>query len=167
MDQTITIRKASLEDVGTIQQLAYEIWPVTYGHLMSADRLQYMLQLIYSPDALQNQMQESEHIFLLAEMGSMPVGFASYAATPEAGVYKLHKIYVSTVIQGKGIGKMLLQEVLESVKKLHATALILNVKRDNPAKFFYEKLGFVITREEDIDIGQGYFMNDYVMEKKL
>ena len=32
---------------------------------------------------------------------------------------------------------------------------------------FYEKLGFSVVGEEDIDIGQGYFMNDFVMEKKL
>jgi ribosomal protein S18 acetylase RimI-like enzyme len=43
----------------------------------------------------------------------------------------------------------------------------LNVNRYNKARFFYEKLGFVIMKEEDIDIGSGYYMIDYVMEKKL
>jgi len=41
------------------------------------------------------------------------------------------------------------------------------VNRQNNAKNFYEKLGFVVIKEEDIDIGNGYFMNDYVMEMML
>ena len=48
-----------------------------------------------------------------------------------------------------------------------ATSLQLQVNRDNAAKSFYEKLGFVILKEADFDIGNGYFMRDYVMEKKL
>jgi ribosomal protein S18 acetylase RimI-like enzyme len=43
----------------------------------------------------------------------------------------------------------------------------VNVNRHNKALHFYEKYGFKIIREEDIDIGEGYFMNDYVMELKL
>ena len=79
----------------------------------------------------------------------------------------MHKLYVNTDIQGKGLGKALLNAVIEEIKLLHAGTLILNVKRDNTAINFYKKLGFSVTREEDIDIGNGYFMNDYVMEKKV
>ena len=167
MENGITIRPAGVEDIPTIHLLAHQIWPITYGHLMSADRLQYMLQLIYDPASLEKQMQQQGHVFLLAEIDGTPVGFASFSATNEAGVYKLHKIYISTGIQGKGLGKALLNAVIEEIKRLHATALLLNVKRDNTAIAFYEKQGFTIIKEEDIDIGNGYFMNDYVMEKKL
>jgi len=54
--------------------------------------------------------------------------------------------------------------VVNSVKGMSATSLTLNVNRHNKARFFYEKYGFVIIGEEDIDIGEGYFMNDYIME---
>lgn len=167
MNQQLVIHTAHEQDIPIIQQLAHQIWPVTYGSLMSADRLQYMLQLIYSVEALQHQMQELGHTFLLATIGEQPVGFASFSATAAPNIYKLHKIYISTHIQGKGIGKSLVDEVVDRITPLQAVALILNVKRDNPARSFYEKLGFVITREEDIDIGNGYFMNDYVMKRKL
>ncbi len=167
MDQQLLIRTANLQDIPVIQQLAHQIWPVTYGNLMSADRLQYMLQLIYSVEALQQQMEQLGHTFLLATIAGEPVGFASYSVTATKNVYKLQKIYINTSIQGKGIGRSLINEVVGRIKPLQAVALVLNVKRDNPARTFYEKLGFVITKEEDIDIGNGYFMNDYVMEKKL
>jgi ribosomal protein S18 acetylase RimI-like enzyme len=53
------------------------------------------------------------------------------------------------------------------MKTQGATTLQLNVNRNNPAKIFYEKLGFAVLNEEDIDIGNGYFMNDYVMQKMI
>jgi ribosomal protein S18 acetylase RimI-like enzyme len=57
--------------------------------------------------------------------------------------------------------------LITAIKQKGATSLLLNVNRNNPTKGFYEKLGFTVIKEEDIDIGNGYFMNDYVMEKKV
>ena len=61
----------------------------------------------------------------------------------------------------------MLDHVIATVKNLGASALQLNVNRHNKALHFYEKQGFKIIRKEDIDIGSGYFMNDYVLELKL
>jgi ribosomal protein S18 acetylase RimI-like enzyme len=69
--------------------------------------------------------------------------------------------------QGKGVGKFIIEHVINLVKSKNATILRLNVNRCNKAKLFYEKSGFVAVKTEDIDIGSGYFMNDYVMEKRL
>ena len=66
--------------------------------------------------------------------------------------------------QGKGTGKILLEYVINSVKEMGATSLELNVNRFNKARYFYEKQGFVVTGEQDIDIGGSFFMNDYLME---
>jgi ribosomal protein S18 acetylase RimI-like enzyme len=69
--------------------------------------------------------------------------------------------------QGKGTGKFVINEILKAIIIKGGKALQLNVNRNNRAKEFYEKLGFTIIREEDNDIGNGYLMNDYVMEKKI
>ena len=167
MENEVIIRFADSEDINTIGFLAHEIWPKTYGQILSEAQLQYMLQLNYSPASLNKQMQVQKHQFLLAELDEEPVGFASFSDGGIPGVYKLHKIYVRTDIQGKGIGKALIDTVVEAIKPLKATSLHLNVNRYNKAKTFYEKFGFNVIAEEDIDIGNGYFMNDYVMEKKL
>jgi len=167
MENEVIIRFADSEDINTIGFLAHEIWPKTYGQILSEAQLQYMLQLNYSPASLKRQMQVQKHQFLLAELDEESVGFASFSAAGIAGVYKLQKIYVRTDIQGKGIGKALIDAVAEAIEPLKATSLRLNVNRHNKAKTFYEKFGFNVIAEEDIDIGNGYFMNDYVMEKKL
>jgi len=57
--------------------------------------------------------------------------------------------------------------LVAAMKIKGASSLQLNVNRNNNAKVFYEKIGFAVIKEEDIDIGNGYLMNDYVMEKKV
>lgn len=163
----LVIRNAEMEDINTIGYLAYQTWPLSYKDILSLDQLQYMLKLFYSPSSLRKQMVEDHHRFLIAELDEEPVGFASFSKLDSAGTYKLHKLYVRTDIQGKGLGKALLSQVEESAMAEGATYLHLNVNRNNKALAFYEKLGFVIIDEEDIDIGHNFFMNDYVMEKKL
>lgn len=161
----IELRTAGENDIPAIQKIAQSTWPVTYGPILPQQQLDYMLELIYSTEALNAQFQKGHH-FLLATEGNNAVGFASYGLIEkkEANtVFKLHKIYIDPAQQGKGVGKLLLDMVINAIKQAGATQLILNVNRFNKARNFYEKLGFTVIAEEDIDIGNGYFMNDYVM----
>jgi ribosomal protein S18 acetylase RimI-like enzyme len=166
MSNSLTIREARLNDLVTVERLAHEIWPGTYGQIISSEQLSYMLQLIYSQPALQQQMLQEGHNFLIAELDGQPVGFADYSLY-EPGVYKLHKIYVHAGTQGKGVGKALVDHIIGKLEPQNVHTLRLNVNRYNKARLFYEKLGFAIVREEDIDIGNGYYMIDYIMEKFL
>jgi N-acetylglutamate synthase-like GNAT family acetyltransferase len=167
MKNELLIRKATLDDIPTIGKLAHIIWPVAYGKLLSEERMEYMLGKFYSPSSLKLQMTEQAHQFLMANMDGVPVGFASFGPYEKTGSYKLHKLYVRTDIQGKGLGRALIDAIIESISEMKARSLFLHVKRDNNALHFYQKLGFIIIREDDIDIGGGHFMNDYLMEKKL
>ncbi|HEY0040237.1 MAG TPA: GNAT family N-acetyltransferase, partial [Flavisolibacter sp.] len=69
--------------------------------------------------------------------------------------------------QGRGTGRFTIEQVIEEIKPRGATALRLNVNKHNKAKSFYERLGFTVISDVKIDIGNGYVMDDYVMEKKL
>ena len=159
------IRKAYLADIPLIRDMAYKIWPVTYGNILAPDQLEYMLRLIYDEKVLQEQMEKNIE-FILVYDGAHPVGFASFSLI-EPQVFKLHKIYVLPSQQGKGTGRFIIDQLTTAMKKKGATTLQLNVNRHNNARAFYEKMGFVVIKEEDIDIGNGYFMNDYVLEKYL
>jgi ribosomal protein S18 acetylase RimI-like enzyme len=162
----VTIRLANTDDITTVERLAREIWPGTYGHILSQEQLDYMLDLIYDNALLRDQLLNQQHTFLMAELNGEPVAFAVYS-TVEPGVCKLHKIYVHQKTQGQGIGKQLIDYIVNQLQTQNIHTLRLNVNRQNNARLFYEKLGFVVTKEEDIDIGKGYFMVDYVMEKTL
>lgn len=160
-----TIRKATAADIPLIREMAYTIWPVTYGNILSKDQLDYMLTLLYSETALLKQMLDG-HQFILACDDEETVGFAS-SSEIGPGIFKLHKIYVLPSQQGKGTGKFIIGYLAAHFKSQGGRILQLNVNRHNSARQFYEKLGFMRIREEDIDIGNGYFMNDFVMEKQL
>lgn len=162
---TITLRKASDNDVMLIRELSLKVWPQTYASILSAEQISYMLNLMYSEAALHQQLKDQHHFFIVYNAG-IPIGFASYSEL-EHPIFKLHKIYVLPLQQGRGTGRIVLEELFKLVKKEGATALRLNVNRNNRALSFYKKLGFVVIREEDIDIGGGFMMNDYVMEKEL
>jgi ribosomal protein S18 acetylase RimI-like enzyme len=159
MDATgVIIRPATGKDITLIKNLAYEIWLEAYGKILSSKQMAYMLDLIYSEASLQKQTEQGHH-FLIVEEDTKPVAFADYNNLKDT-VYKLQKIYALPSQQGKGIGRLLIDHVIKKVKKAGGTTLLLNVNRHNKAKLFYEHLGFKVISEEDIDIGEGYFMND-------
>src|SRR5690606_14144475 len=115
--------------------------------------------------SLQSQMQRGQLFFVVLENGQ-PIGFASIGQI-EPHHCRLFKIYLNPAMQGKGTGRVVLETIMHYMKQNGGTQLTLNVNRHNSAKNFYERLGFAAIREEDIDIGNGYFMNDYVMHRML
>jgi GNAT superfamily N-acetyltransferase len=164
MDETLLIRPADLDDINTIGFLAQQIWPDTYGAILPPEQLKYMMKQIYSPRSLRRQMIDERHQFLIVEQTEDPIGFASWSVMSDPGIFKLHKLYVLPGRQGKGLGRTLLRFIFETIRPEGATRLRLNVNRFNKARQFYERMGFAVIGEEDIDIGHGYFMNDFIME---
>jgi len=161
----LKIRNVFEEDIPLIRELTFKVWPQTYAALLSTEQLSYMLDLMYSESSLLQQMNKGSQFIIVYENDN-PCGFAAFVETVPF-VYKLDKLYVLPSQQGKGTGKFVINYIIDEIKKKKATVLQLQVKRDNKARFFYEKIGFDIITEKDFDIGNGYFMNDYVMEKKL
>lgn len=160
----MTISVATQEQLSIVHDLAHQIWPSTYGHILSQEQFDYMMEMMYSLPSLTQQLQHPKP-FLLVEDEGQYIGFASYEINFENTTKtKIHKLYVLPEIQGKGIGKLLINHIRELAQKAQNSALILTVNRFNKAKDFYEKLGFNIVEEKQFDIGHGYIMDDYVME---
>jgi len=166
MGNAFIIRDADERDVYLIQEIAHKVWPNTYSSILPEGQVEYMLQLIYNPESLKNQMKNLHHRFLILEQEGRGLGFADYSIV-EPGLFKLQKLYVLTELQGKGAGRYLLDEVIKNIRRENAETLILTVNRNNNAKSFYEKQGFKVSREEKVDIGNGYIMDDYIMELRL
>ncbi len=163
----MTISVASESQLGIIQNLAKVIWPKAYGAILSEAQLDYMMEMMYSNDSLRSQLL-SNNVFLLAEIENKIVGFASYELNYQnSNSTKIHKLYVLPEIQGKGVGKGFIQYIQNIALNQVNTALILNVNKYNKAKDFYLHNGFEIADSLVVDIGNGYVMDDFVMEKKI
>ena len=157
------IREATHTDVGLIIELAKRTWPSAYLEIIGQAQIDYMLDKMYNETELSSQMTNG-HIFLIAEQNHQALGFAGFSiADADSHTYKLHKLYVLSEMQGMGLGKKLVDEVLKMVSAGRGKFLVLNVNKSNKACYFYEKLGFKIIEEVKVDIGGGYFMDDYVM----
>jgi GNAT superfamily N-acetyltransferase len=157
------IRNATLQDVFIIKEIAEKTWWPTYSSILAKEQLQYMLDLIYSAESLKEVMNNKSQHFIILSEDEIPVAFASYGMRPEdEKIGKLHKLYALPETQGKGYGKLLIEEVKSRLYDQNVRTLDLNVNRFNKAKSFYEKAGFTVLREEDVPIGP-YWMNDYVM----
>lgn len=157
------IRQATTDDVQTIRQIADETWWAAYGPILAHEQIAFMLGELYSAEKVIKYLQT----YLLLIEDGQPVAFAAYSPREEdAEIYKLHKLYCLPITQGKGYGKILVDEVCKRTLADGKHTLDLNVNRYNKAKNFYEKMGFEVIYEEDISIGP-YWMNDYVMRKEL
>ncbi|WP_317165221.1 GNAT family N-acetyltransferase [Flavobacterium difficile] len=160
----IYLEKINKTQLPIIKDLAYAIWPSTYGEILSIEQLNYMLDNFYSIENLSNQMDNGQVFELLVE-ASNKVGFVAYELNcKETGWLKIHKIYLLPETQGKGFGRFMIDEVVKIAKKNQQKGVFLNVNKYNKAQFFYQKLGFAITKDEVIDIGNNYIMDDYQME---
>ena len=161
----LSIRNARIADIPLIRELTFNIWPQTYRSIITKEQIDFMLDRMYSEASLTEQMNKGNQFVIINDTDE-PVGFAAYQEI-EPSLFKLHKIYILATQQGKGTGKFLINHIIHTIKQLGALSLQLQVNRNNKAKDFYEKIGFTIIQEADFDIGNGFFMHDYVMEKKL
>jgi len=161
----LSIKNATVADIPLIRELTMQVWPQTYTPILGPVQVAYMLDTMYNVRELQQQMGQG-HRYILCYDDDMPVAFASYSSI-NAYTYKLNKLYALPHLQGKGIGRYIIDHITATIKETGATALQLNVNRYNKAHSFYQKLGFQQIAVEDIDIGGGYFMNDYVMELQI
>lgn len=163
----IQINIANIVDIPLLHQLGKESFFPTYLPFISEVQVKYMFEMMYSFDALATQMQERGDVFLIAYQDNKAIGFAAFQKDYYLGTTKLHKLYVLPNIQTNGVGKALLLRVEQLANAASQKSLILNVNRYNKALGFYQHLGFSIVKEKDIDIGGGFFMNDYEMKKSL
>jgi GNAT superfamily N-acetyltransferase len=161
------VRRITDNDINLINKLASRVWEPTYRHILSKEQLDYMFGMMYSPESILRQLTQNKHEFLLLQDDGVYLGFASYEINYRPGVTKIHKLYIMPEAQGKGAGSILTNAIEKAAKAAGNTVLTLNVNRFNNALQFYTKTGFIKTGEEDIDIGQGYLMEDYIMEKQL
>ncbi len=165
----VSINKCSTEGIPTIRQLSEEIWKEVYPTIVSMEQIDYMLEMMYSKKALEEQITTLGHQFILVRYHDEIVGYASYSIKlkDEPKRYRLHKLYVKPELHGKGLGKAMISYISNEVSNAGGTELELNVNKKNPAVAFYKHTGFSVESEIDLQIGNGFEMNDFIMVLKL
>jgi GNAT superfamily N-acetyltransferase len=163
----IVIRPATAIDFILIRALAFQTWPATYGTILSKEQLGFMLNKFYSLENLKLNTEQNQLFYIISE-NKAPMGFLGIENQFEGkAITKIHKIYILPNKQGKGIGKLAIDFVIKCSIENNMKKIILNVNRFNKAVSFYQKMDFKIVEEINIAIGNGYLMEDFVMEMQL
>lgn len=161
--------KATEKDIPLIKDLARRSWEDAYAEILSKEQMEYMLNTMYSQEEISNQMKNPNyHYYLIQDDNTNSFeGFLGYEIGYELETTKLHRIYLVPESKGKGFGKEALQFLNKEVSEKGNMRIILNVNKYNSAKSFYESQGYKVYNEGIFDIGNNFFMDDYLMERLI
>lgn len=156
--------KLKSEDISTVQQLAREIWEEHYLPIIGQQQIDYMLDLFYATEKIQKELEDGvfwEILYLENEA----IGYLVCEVEEEN--IQLSKLYLKSKVRGKGLGKFLIDRSKEIAKENNKNSIRLNVNKNNTQSIaFYERVGFLKVEEGVFDIGNGYFMDDFIYEMK-
>ena len=156
--------KAEQKDISIIQNLAKKSWNYAYVNIISQEQIDYMLGLMYSEETLNQHFENPNYQYYLVQENNEFLGFIGFEFHQELETTKLHRIYFLKKAQGKGFGKKALEFVINEAKSANDKRVTLTVNKNNNAKKFYQSQGFKVYDEAIFDIGNGYVMDDYLME---
>jgi len=158
------IISANNSHIDIISKLAHDIWHEHYPSVISIAQIDYMLDRRYSKEALAQEFKQENIFWFLLEYADEPMGYLSYHL--EKDKIFLAKLYTHRKFHGKGLGKSCLDLVTQKAKDAHLDQIYLFVNRINHIAIkSYLRSGFVVAQSLVQDIGGGFVMDDYRMEK--
>lgn len=161
------LRLLDRHELHFVQSIAHQTWPNTFAEILTTEQIDYMLDWMYNKAILEKNY-DNGHLFFAYFENAEAIGFMAIQANLlEGKSLKIHKLYVLPNQQGKGVGYKLIQKAIEIAKNLDQKNVFLNVNRFNQAVDFYKRVGFSILKEENIEIGKGFLMEDYVMQLSI
>ena len=153
----------SQQELETTSKLAYQIWHEYYTSILGEDQVNYMVENFQSAGPIQKQI-ENGVIYRNIYFDGQPAGY--FAIEPQGEKMFLSKFYISSAFRGKGIFKATLSEIMELSKGMKHIYLTVN-KHNADSIAVYKKLGFYQIDSIETDIGNGFVMDDYVMQKDI
>jgi len=153
--------------IETAAKIADEIWREHYITIISAEQIDYMLKNFQSAKAIEKQISEQNYMYFLAK-GSKDHFDGYFAVVPEKEELLLSKLYIRKESRGRGYARQIVDFIRNLARSMNLKKITLTVNRNNAGSIkAYEKIGFKITGEVNLDIGGGFFMNDYKMSLEV
>lgn len=160
--------------IATVAALAHEIWYEFYVPLIGRAQVDYMVARFQSAAAIQAQIDQGYEYFLVrrepasdpASSSPADIGYCAIQEQPERALF-LSKFYLQHAARGSGTGRQCMEFIEGLARRRGLSLLWLTVNKGNPSVRAYERLGFRIAANLEMDIGGGFVMDDYRMEKAL
>ncbi|SKB02237.1 Ribosomal protein S18 acetylase RimI [Prosthecobacter debontii] len=164
----VRIRRIGESELPVVKRLGHEIWRKCYPGIISEAQIEYMLSIWYQPTTMAREMEVRGTWFALIEAEALgPVGYVSFERYPE-NVAFINKLYLQPELHGRGVGSAALTWVEERAREMGCRSVQLRVNKHNAGAIrAYQRAGFVFVEDVCSDIGSGFVMDDYRMEKKI
>ncbi len=154
-------------EIENVVFLAKEIWSDHYVPIIGHKQVDYMLGKFQSCEAVSTDIRAGYEYFGIYSEGNL-VGYLSLQRDLSNQSVFLSKIYIHSSARGEGIGAKTMKFILKQCEKSSADKLWLTVNKNNVGSIdWYKKQDFEIVEELVSDIGEGFVMDDYKMEKIL
>lgn len=154
----IYLQEADPSDASNLSELAYEVWRECYSGVVPEAQTEYMLEKFQSPSAIYKQITEEDYRYFIFLYDGQRAGYAAVRKDPDC--LFLSKLYVLENFRKRGIASYAVREISKIGKPIRLTVNKGNVR----AIESYYKMGFIKVKEQVADIGDGFVMDDYVME---
>lgn len=159
------IKKIEKHEIEELSHIASQVVKEHFDPLIGAAQNDYMISKFQSMEAISEQFEHGYCYYWVLENGEKAGFFAFF---PRDGKMYLSKFYVLSTFRGHHLAKKMMDYIVSETRREGLSAIFLNVNRGNADVIaIYKHLGFHVIREEKNDIGQGFYMDDYVMECKI
>ena len=160
----MTIEKVLTKtQIETVARLAHEIWNQHFIPIIGKAQVDYMLEKFQSKRAISEQI-ESGYSYYLLKADSDHVGYMGIC--PKEDELFLSKLYIRASQRGKGFGREAIGFLEDLARERGLSKITLTVNKNNTDSIkAYEEFGFTNLGVFVQDIGGGFVMDDYKMEK--
>jgi GNAT superfamily N-acetyltransferase len=166
-DPTVSLLPVPAIEWPRIREMAARIWPDAYGALITPEQIDYMLNQMYSDEAFALD-QKNGVSYCWIQWKAERAGFLAFGPAQTGKPCFLHKCYLETTRQGNGLGSVAMEHLIRLLQEKQVTALELRVNRGNETAIgFYRKNGFEVIGKDCLDIGNGFVMDDYLMQRRI
>ena len=161
------VERTNSRDLELVHDLAGDIWREHYTPIIGSEQVQYMLRNFQSATAIAEQIREG-YVYYLLLSHDVPAGYLAYVKQPDKEGLQLSKLYVHRDMRGQGLGRAGLDLVQEHCPQLGLDLIWLTVNKHNSDSIaWYRHMGFEYAGSQVTDIGGGFVMDDYVLQKRL
>lgn len=155
-------------DIAAVIALARETWYQHYPGIITVAQIDYMLAQRYGEDYIRAQIAGDNACWDKLEVDGELAGFASYEPGGRPDSAKLDKIYVHPRFQRCGLGSALLAHVERVSAQRGCERVWLQVNKNNLSSIaMYRRNGYRVADSTSFDIGLGFVMDDYIMDKHI
>ena len=151
-------------EIERLVELIQEIWPEVFIPIIGKEQVDYMLVHYQGKDVIAAEIERGVRYFFI-EDGERPIGYFAYSL--EEDYLYISKVYLKKELRGRGLSTKVFAHFEEVARNEKKGKLSLRVNRGNKQAIeVYLHRGFEIVKSVDQPLDK-FFLNDYVMEKKV